>query len=307
MRRLIAASLLCHAAARRSRGRPADPHPPRRHRRRRRPVRAHGARRGGQARRRAGARGWRRTCSSAWPGGRGSSRWPTRSSSSTRRARPSARSTRRPASSLVAPAISHSHAAVAAFAAQIAKQVGKPARDARIKITLRHIYRQRSRPGRGLDVAVAAQGDRRRHRRPRGPARAAPAADPPAGEGQRQRPGARLQHRHHDRQGALQAAPVQGPEVPQELRRRRRPAGLPDAERALRDPGQAGQPGVVGAQLAVGRRAAGHHRRGRQRRQPAQGALDGHRQRRRHPRHRRGLLDRHARRRTAASACTWPT
>ena len=41
--------------------------------------------------------------------------------------------------------------------AQIAKQVGKPARDAKIKITLRHIYRQRSRPGRGLDVAAAAK------------------------------------------------------------------------------------------------------------------------------------------------------
>jgi lipoprotein-anchoring transpeptidase ErfK/SrfK len=57
----------------------------------------------------------------------------------------------------VAPAISHSHLAVAAFAAAIAKQVGKPARDARIKITLRHIYRQRSRPGRGLDVAAATK------------------------------------------------------------------------------------------------------------------------------------------------------
>jgi lipoprotein-anchoring transpeptidase ErfK/SrfK len=56
----------------------------------------------------------------------------------------------------VPPAISHSHAAVAAFVADIAKRVGKPARDAKIKITLRHIYRQRSRPGRGLDVAVAA-------------------------------------------------------------------------------------------------------------------------------------------------------
>jgi lipoprotein-anchoring transpeptidase ErfK/SrfK len=57
----------------------------------------------------------------------------------------------------VAPAISHSHLAVAAFVAAIAKQVGKPARDARIKITLRHIYRQRSRPGRGLDVAAATK------------------------------------------------------------------------------------------------------------------------------------------------------
>ena len=57
----------------------------------------------------------------------------------------------------VAPAISHSRLAVRAFVAEIAKQVGKPARDAKIKITLRHIYRQRSRPGRGLDVAAAAK------------------------------------------------------------------------------------------------------------------------------------------------------
>ena len=55
----------------------------------------------------------------------------------------------------VAPAISHSRLAVKAFVAAIAKQVSKPARDARIKITLRHIYRERSRPGRGLDVAAA--------------------------------------------------------------------------------------------------------------------------------------------------------
>ena len=55
------------------------------------------------------------------------------------------------------PAISHSHAAVAAFVADIAKQVGKPARDAKIKITLRHIYRQRSQPGRGLDAAATAK------------------------------------------------------------------------------------------------------------------------------------------------------
>ena len=57
----------------------------------------------------------------------------------------------------VPPAISHSHAAVAAFVADIAKQVGKPARDAKIKITLRHIFRQRSRHGRGLDVAAPAR------------------------------------------------------------------------------------------------------------------------------------------------------
>jgi lipoprotein-anchoring transpeptidase ErfK/SrfK len=53
----------------------------------------------------------------------------------------------------VAPAITHSRAVVRSFVEDIAKQVGKPARDARIKITLRHIYRERSHPGRKLDVA----------------------------------------------------------------------------------------------------------------------------------------------------------
>jgi lipoprotein-anchoring transpeptidase ErfK/SrfK len=57
----------------------------------------------------------------------------------------------------VPPAISHSRLAVKAFAEQIAKQVYKAPRDARVRITLRHIYRQRSAPGRGLDVAAARQ------------------------------------------------------------------------------------------------------------------------------------------------------
>jgi lipoprotein-anchoring transpeptidase ErfK/SrfK len=57
----------------------------------------------------------------------------------------------------VPPAISHSRLAVRAFVADIAKQVGKPAQDAKIKITLRHIYRQRSKPGRGLDQATATK------------------------------------------------------------------------------------------------------------------------------------------------------
>jgi lipoprotein-anchoring transpeptidase ErfK/SrfK len=57
----------------------------------------------------------------------------------------------------VPPALSHSRLAVRAFVADIAKQVGKPAQDAKIKITLRHIYRQRSKPGRGLDQAAATQ------------------------------------------------------------------------------------------------------------------------------------------------------
>jgi lipoprotein-anchoring transpeptidase ErfK/SrfK len=52
----------------------------------------------------------------------------------------------------VAPAITHSRLAVRAFVEGIAKHVDKPARDARIKITLRHIFRERSRYGHGIDV-----------------------------------------------------------------------------------------------------------------------------------------------------------
>jgi lipoprotein-anchoring transpeptidase ErfK/SrfK len=55
----------------------------------------------------------------------------------------------------VVPAITHSRLAVRAFVEGIAKKVDKPARDARIKITLRHIFRERSRYGRKLDVDAA--------------------------------------------------------------------------------------------------------------------------------------------------------
>jgi lipoprotein-anchoring transpeptidase ErfK/SrfK len=55
----------------------------------------------------------------------------------------------------VAPAITHSRAAVRTFVEEIAKKVDKRARDARIKITLRHIFRERSRYGRALDVDAA--------------------------------------------------------------------------------------------------------------------------------------------------------
>jgi lipoprotein-anchoring transpeptidase ErfK/SrfK len=55
----------------------------------------------------------------------------------------------------VAPAITHSRLAVRAFVEGIAKHVDKPARDARIKITLRHIFRERSRYGHGIDVDAA--------------------------------------------------------------------------------------------------------------------------------------------------------
>ena len=52
----------------------------------------------------------------------------------------------------VAPKITHARLAVKAFVQGIAGNVGRSARDASIRITLRHIYRQRSRKGRGLAI-----------------------------------------------------------------------------------------------------------------------------------------------------------
>ena len=158
----------------------------------------------------------------------------------------------------VAPAISHSHAAVAAFVAQIAKQVGKPARDAKIKITLRHIYRQRSRPGRGLDVAVAAKA-------------IDAAIDDPAAPRVLHQPLTRLRAKVNANDLArVYNTVITVDKAHFKLRlfkglKFRKSYGVavgqpayPTPDRALRHPGQAGQPGVVGAQLAVGRRAAGH-------------------------------------------------
>jgi lipoprotein-anchoring transpeptidase ErfK/SrfK len=56
--------------------------------------------------------------------------------------------------------LSHSKLAVRAWVASIAAKVAKAPRDATVKITLRHIYREHGRHGRALDQkAVAAQVD----------------------------------------------------------------------------------------------------------------------------------------------------
>ena len=153
----------------------------------------------------------------------------------------------------VAPAISHSHAAVAAFVAQIAKQVGKPARDAKIKITLRHIYRQRSRPGHGLDVAAAAKA-------------IDAAIDDPAAPRVLHQPLTRLRAKVNANDLArVYNTVITVDKAHFKLRlfkglKFRKSYGVavgqpayPTPAGTLRDPGQAGQPGVVGAQLAVGR------------------------------------------------------
>jgi lipoprotein-anchoring transpeptidase ErfK/SrfK len=64
----------------------------------------------------------------------------------------------------VPPAISHSRAAVRDFVTRVAAQVRKAPRNARIRITVRHIFREKSRVGRALPIdatrkAIDAQLD----------------------------------------------------------------------------------------------------------------------------------------------------
>jgi hypothetical protein len=54
-------------------------------------------------------------------------------------------------------ALGHSRLAVRAFVAGIASHVGHPARDASMRITLRHIFVRQGRPGTALDQAAAAK------------------------------------------------------------------------------------------------------------------------------------------------------
>src|SRR5919112_2208764 len=54
----------------------------------------------------------------------------------------------------VPPAITHSRAAVREFVNRVAGRVRKAPRDARIRITVRHIFRAHSRRGRGPPVAA---------------------------------------------------------------------------------------------------------------------------------------------------------
>jgi lipoprotein-anchoring transpeptidase ErfK/SrfK len=54
-------------------------------------------------------------------------------------------------------ALSHSRLAVRAFVRDVGSRVGHPARDATMRITLRHVSVRHSRPGTGLDQAAAAK------------------------------------------------------------------------------------------------------------------------------------------------------
>ena len=200
----------------------------------------------------------------------------------------------------------HAHIPVKAFADGVAASVYRPGRDATLTIGLR------------THARCAARSSASASTRPRSPRRSTPCSTtrPPRGSSasasRKVYPAvnaddlrAPVPHRHHRRQGDLQAAPLQEPEAAQELPRspsasrptRRRPA-------ASRSPNKQVDPVWSVPNSPWAGELGGTHRRRRLGREPAQGALDGHRQRRRHPRHRRGLVDRLAARRTAASGCT---
>jgi lipoprotein-anchoring transpeptidase ErfK/SrfK len=56
----------------------------------------------------------------------------------------------------VAPAVTHSHRAVRGWAAFVESRSRKPARNAGVRITVRHIFRTHSRPGTTIDVKALA-------------------------------------------------------------------------------------------------------------------------------------------------------
>ena len=66
----------------------------------------------------------------------------------------------------VPPAITHSRTAVRGFVERVAARVRKTPKDAAIKITVRHIFREKSHNGRALPIDVTRAGDRRPARRP---------------------------------------------------------------------------------------------------------------------------------------------
>ena len=172
----------------------------------------------------------------------------------------------------VPPAIVHSRTAVRDSSSASRAGCARRRATRTIKITVRHIFREHSRNGRVLPIkstraAIDAQLDdpaapRNVHVRLRTAKPKVTFADL-----------ARVYNtvvtidRHE-----LQAAPLQGPEVPQELRHRRRHGRARHARRALRDPEQAGQPRLARAQQRVGgvARRPGHP--GRRGEQPAASA-----------------------------------
>ena len=157
------------------------------------------------------------------------------------------------------------------------------------------IYRSARATGRSLSATSCAR-DRAdaRHAGP-GSARCVRAARGPEAEGHAPRAGASVPDDHHDRPHELQAAPVQAAEALQELRRRRRPARLPDADGRYAIQNKQVNPAWTAPNSPWAGRYAGTTAPGGTPLNPLQGPLDGDRQRRRHPRHGRRILDRHPR------------
>ena len=276
-RLLIGIGIAARAARRRGRRMGVRPRPAR-HDRRGRPRRRRRRRRDERRRRRA-----RRCASSCWAACASRSSPPTTADASCCRPRRAgvaverrrARSTRRVARSRegsfisrvarevtggsVTPrcsrAVVYSRLAVAHFVAQVGERL-RPAA---------------ARRERRLLADLAGAGDRagRRRRSRVAPLRRAivhalTTADAPhtvararahgQAEGHDRPAGEEVPGRHHGRPRELQAAPVEGPEARQDLHDRRRPGRAGNAGRALRDPEQAGRPGLERAEQRLGGR-----------------------------------------------------
>ena len=161
-----------------------------------------------------------------------------------------------------------------------------------VRITLRHMRQARAprAAARWTSSALAEALDARADRPARRRARCARRARSSRRRCARRTSRSRYRTVVTISKSALPAAAVQAAEVRQVLRRRRRPARLPDADRPVqRSPTRPStRPGPRPNSPWAGALPQ-RDGRGRLGREPAQGALDGHRQRRRHPRHGRAV------------------
>ena len=187
--------------------------------------------------------------------------------------------------------------AVRSWVVAIAARLGVAPRNATVRIRPRSV-RLRPRAGR-----AGAWRPRRPPRpstspwptRPAASARCARSSSRSARPSTPTRRGGATRPSSRSTSATLHAAALQALQGRQALRRRRRPAGLPDALGPVRDPEQAGQPGLVGAEQPVGGRAAGQTVAGRRAANPLKARWMGIANGVGIHGTGRGLLDRHAR------------
>ena len=167
---------------------------------------------------------------------------------------PAADGTLPPASAT--PAVTFERTSVWRFAKATGEAVRVKRRDARVRITLTRMIKRKGRKAAGSCCARWSSRSRRRS-----PTRSPRARSSPAGTRSSPRSAPRTWREvpdgDHDRSRPLPPAAVQEAPVRQGLRGRGRHARVPDADRPVRDPVQAGQPDLDRAELALGGEMAG--------------------------------------------------